>query len=75
MPLAAAPYRASGLVLWHKTDMLGAAAKVRYRGKADLIRAGDPLGVNLTRIVGAAAAAARSAKANASVLAPTSVIS
>ena len=32
VPPAAAPYRASGLVLWHKTDMLGAGAKVRYRG-------------------------------------------
>jgi len=27
----------SDFVLWHKTDMLGGAAKVRYRGKADLI--------------------------------------
>ena len=34
-------------------------------GKADLIRASDPLGVNLARIVGDAAAAARAAKANA----------
>jgi hypothetical protein len=32
MPLAAAPYLASGLVHWHKTNMLGAAEKVRYRG-------------------------------------------
>ena len=44
-------------------------------GKADLIRASDPLGVNLARIVGAATAAARSAKANASVLAAHQVIS
>ena len=36
-------------------------------GKADLIRAGDPFGLNLARIVGDAAAAARPAKANASV--------
>jgi hypothetical protein len=30
-PPAAPLYRASGFVQWHKADMLGAAAKVRYR--------------------------------------------
>jgi len=28
MPLAAAPYRASGLVRWHKADMTALSAKV-----------------------------------------------
>src|ERR1700730_3757059 len=30
MPLAAAPYRASGLVLWHFSDMSGLAGEVRF---------------------------------------------
>src|SRR5882672_8306461 len=32
MPLAAAPYRASGLVLWHETDMPTALRDVRSQG-------------------------------------------
>src|ERR1017187_2793223 len=31
---AAAPYRASGLVLWHKTDMPTPLGDVRFRGKS-----------------------------------------
>ena len=34
MPLAAAPYRASGLVLWHQTDMPTAMRDVRSRGQS-----------------------------------------
>ena len=34
MPLAAAPYRASGLVQWHETDMPTASRKVRYQGQS-----------------------------------------
>ncbi len=65
MPLAAAPYRASGLVPWHKTDMLGTAVKVRYRGQSGPDLSGRSLGrVNLAHIVGDAAAAARLPKAN-----------
>jgi hypothetical protein len=32
MPAAAAPYRASGLVRWHKTDMLADQMNVRCQG-------------------------------------------
>src|SRR5258708_38103247 len=32
MPPAAVPYRASGLVLWHKTDTAIASLDVRFRG-------------------------------------------
>jgi hypothetical protein len=32
MPLAAAPYRASGLVHWHLSDMAGLADDVGFRG-------------------------------------------
>jgi hypothetical protein len=34
MQLAAAPYRASGLVLWHETDMPTAMRDVRSRGQS-----------------------------------------
>jgi hypothetical protein len=34
MPLAAAPYRASGLVHWHLTDMAALADNVRCRGES-----------------------------------------
>jgi hypothetical protein len=36
MPLAAAPYRASGLVHWHKADQPIALADVRFRGTSGL---------------------------------------
>jgi hypothetical protein len=31
---AAAPYRASGLVLWHLTDIEGLSLNVRFRGNS-----------------------------------------
>src|SRR6478752_6200474 len=31
---AAAPYRASGLVLWHETDLRECPSNVRYRGRS-----------------------------------------
>jgi hypothetical protein len=34
MQLAAAPYRASGLVLWHETDMPTAVRDVRSQGQS-----------------------------------------
>ena len=34
MPLAAAPYRASGLVRWHKTDMPTVFRDVRFQGQS-----------------------------------------
>ena len=36
MPPAAAPYRASGLVLWHKADQPIALADVRFQGTSGL---------------------------------------
>jgi hypothetical protein len=36
MPLAAAPYRASGLVLWHETDLTQFMMMSGMEGKADL---------------------------------------
>jgi hypothetical protein len=69
------PFVLCALCFGTKRTCWAQARRSVIEGKADLIRAGDPLGVNLARIVGAAVAAARSAKANASVLAPTSVIS
>ena len=36
MPLAAAPYRESGLVLWHISEVVRLSARVRYWGQNGL---------------------------------------